>query len=66
MPKGEQLLAVRNNLSYSVAGFFNVMTATSTPLYNCSLAIFYILKLKFSWVNRKVKAVEKWILLFLI
>ena len=63
MPRGIQMFAVGNNFSCSFTGFFNVMTATSTPLYNCSLATFYMLKLKFSWVNSRVKAVEKWLLL---
>ena len=46
----------------SIVGFFMAMVAPVPPLYNCSLATFYLLKLKFSWTNKKIKAVEKWLL----
>ena len=63
MPKGSQLFAVGTDTTCYIVGFFSAIAILSTPLYNCSLATFYLLKLKFSWVDRKVKAVEKWLLL---
>ena len=46
----------------NIAGFFNIIGDISSLLYSCSLATFYLLKLKYSWVNSKVKAIEKWLL----
>ena len=63
MPQGEQLFAVGTETSCSIVGFFMVTTSYSTPLYNCSLATFYFLKLRLSWINSKIRAIEKWLLL---
>ena len=62
-PKGSQLFAAAGfEALCGVAGFFMTLAIPCIPLYNCSLATFYLLKLKFTWVNRKVKAIEKWLL----
>ena len=42
--------------------FFKGKGGISTIFYSCSLATFYLLKLKYSWVNSRIKAVEKWLL----
>lgn len=60
MPKNEQLFAHGSIAICSVVGFFSGMAIPCTQLFNCSLAAFYLLKLKFSWVNSKVRAIEKW------
>ena len=60
MPKGRHLFSVGNEGSCISSGFCLLMTALSTPLYNCSLATFYFTKLKLSWVNSKIQAIEKW------
>ena len=63
MPTGTQILyAAGIKQTCDAAGFFTAMGVLSTLLYSCSLATFYLLKLKYSWVNRKVKAIEKWLL----
>ena len=62
MPRGSQVFAVGSNFACSIAGFFTTMTTPMTPLYNCSLATFYLLKLRFNWNDRKIKAIEKWLL----
>ena len=62
MLRGEQMFAIGSNATCSVAGFFAAIGGVSTLLYSCSLATFYLLKLKYSWVNSKVKAIEKWLL----
>ena len=62
MPKGTQLFAVGTKFTCQISGFF-VSICSATPLFNCSLATFYLLKLKFSWNNRKVRAIEKWLLI---
>ena len=64
MPKGNQILAFGFKATCSVAGFFTTISATCTPLYNCSLTTFYFLRLKLCWADRRIKAVEKWILYF--
>ena len=62
MPRGMQIYAVGSNATCSVTGFFVIIGFVSTLLYSCSLATFYLLKLKYNWVNSKVKAIEKWLL----
>ena len=62
MPRGEHLFAVGSNVTCSAAGFFSLMGNLSTLLYSCSLAAFYLLKLKYSWGNSKIKGIEKWLL----
>lgn len=61
MPKGSNLFAVGSNESCVAVGFIHYTSSLSTPLYNCSLATFYLMKLRFNWVKRKIKAVEKWL-----
>ena len=62
MPRGIQLSAVGSNATCSVVGFFVGPSSFVALLYSCSLATFYLIKLKYSWVNSKVKAIEKWLL----
>ena len=62
MPRGMQIFAVGSNTTCGVAAFFSAIGCISTMLYSCSLATFYILKLKHSWVNSKIKVIEKWLL----
>ena len=62
MPKGSHLFAAGSNATCSAGGFFSGIGAMATLLYSCSLATFYLLKLKYSWVNSKIKASEKWLL----
>lgn len=62
MAKGADLFAFGSETTCIVTGSLASMGILSVPLYNCSLAIFYLLKLKLSWTNRKIKAIEKWLL----
>ena len=62
MPRESQKFAVGSNATCSIGGFFFTLGGMSTLLYSCSLATFYLVKLKYSWVNSKVKAIEKWLL----
>ena len=61
MPRGSQLFAVGSKGTCTLAGLFVYMTVFSTPLYNCSLATYYFLQLRLNWVNRRIKAVERWL-----
>ena len=63
MPQKSQLFATGSFLSCGIAGFFMTWAMPCTPLYNCSLSTFYLLRLKYNWVSREVKAIEKWLLL---
>ena len=62
MPTGSQIFAAGSHIACAVAGFFMTMAVPCTPLYNCSLATFYLLRLKFQWVSREIVAIEKWLL----
>ena len=43
-----------------VIGFFNFLSSVTTPLYNCSLASFYMFQLKHNLPQSKMKEKEKW------
>ena len=43
MPTGSQIFAAGSDIACAVAGFFMTMAVPCTPLYNCSLATFYLL-----------------------
>jgi hypothetical protein len=61
MPKGYHVLAVGSVATCDVQGFINMMCAFVTPLYNCSLTTYYLVQLKYNWINRRIKALEKWL-----
>ena len=60
MPKESYLWAVGNLASCDVIGFIGSVGFVGSPLYNCSLATFFLLKLKYNWDNDRMKNVEKW------
>jgi hypothetical protein len=61
MPIAYHVLSVGSVATCDVQGFFTVLCAVVTTLYNCSLATYYIVQLKYNWVNRRIKALEKWL-----
>jgi hypothetical protein len=62
MPKGYQVLAaVRNVATCDVQGFITLTCAGVTVFYNCSLATYYLVQLKYNWINKRIKALEKWL-----
>ncbi len=60
MPKGQHLFAIGNEGSCGAAGFLTVIGWLLSPLYNCSLAMYYLLQLKYSLTEQRMKAIEKW------
>jgi hypothetical protein len=61
MPKGYQMFAVGNIATCDAQGFINTMSGLTIMLYNCSLTTYYLVQLKYNWVNRRIKALEKWL-----
>jgi hypothetical protein len=61
IPKGYQVFAVGNLATCDAQGFINRMCCFVTILYNCSLATYYLVQLKYNWINRRIKALEKWL-----
>lgn len=61
MPSGQNMFAVGNDATCNAMGFFTTLGWTLSPLYSCSLATFYLLQLKYSWVERRMRAIEKWL-----
>jgi len=61
MPNGSQVLAIGSLTTCDIAGFFTFMCSFVTALYNCSLATYYLVQLKYNWNNRRIKALEKWL-----
>ena len=48
-----------DGVSCSFAGFFNQF-AVATPLYNCTLAVYYLLVVNYSWRDSRIEKIE-WI-----
>jgi hypothetical protein len=61
IPKGYQVLAIGSVATCDVQGFISWMCACVAALYNCSLATYYLVQLKYNWINRRIKALEKWL-----
>ena len=61
MPKGSWIWAAGNITTCDIAGFVSVIGYIGSPLYNCSLATFYLLQLRYGWPERRMKAIEKWL-----
>jgi len=52
--------AIGNMQSCVAAAFIGAVGYICSPMYNCSLALFYLLQLKYNWSDRKMKKAEKW------
>ena len=61
MPKGTWIWAVGNIITCDIAAFLGGIGYIGSPLYNCSLATYYLLQLKYGWSERRMKAIEKWL-----
>jgi hypothetical protein len=61
MPKGYHVFAVGNVATCDAQGFIVYLCTFVTTLYNCSLATYYLVQLKYNWINRRIKALEKWL-----
>jgi hypothetical protein len=61
MPKGYHILAIGNVATCDLQGFITTLCVHVSTLYNCSLATYYLVQLKYNWINRRIKALEKWL-----
>jgi hypothetical protein len=61
IPKGYQVLAVGNVATCDIQGFIISACVLVTILYNCSLTMYNLVQLKYNWINRRIKALEKWL-----
>ena len=61
MPKDtDYIWAIGNWASCDVAAFIGILGYTGSSLYNCSLATYYSLKLKYNWQDHRMKRIQKW------
>jgi hypothetical protein len=60
MPKDTWLAygAVGSAATCSMQGFFFQLGIAATPLYNCALAYFYLMKIIYGWNDRKLLVIE--------
>lgn len=65
LPKGTAPLAVGNITSCNFQGFL-LQLAIGSPLYNCSLALYYLLVIKFNWANDQLVKIERYVHGFII
>ena len=61
MPKGSWMWAAGSIMTCDIAGFLGGVGYIGSFMYNCSLATFYLLQLRFDWSERRMKAIEKWL-----
>jgi hypothetical protein len=61
MPTGSWTWAVGNIITCDIAAFLGGIGYLGSPLYNCSLATFYLLQLKYDWPELRMKRNEKWL-----
>lgn len=58
-PVGSVPLATGNQVSCDFQGFL-LQLAIGAPLYNCSLALYYLLVIKYNWSNEMLRRIEIW------
>ena len=62
MPKGYLKYAIGNVATCDMVGFLQVLTGFfTTPLYNCSLATYFLVQLKYNWRDGRITKMEKWL-----
>jgi hypothetical protein len=59
LPKGYHVFAVGNVATCDAQGFIMFLCFFTTTLYNCSLATYYLVQLKYNWSERRIKTLEK-------
>jgi hypothetical protein len=59
VPRGTFALSTGNRASCNYQGF-ELQLAIGAPLYNCSLALYYLLVIKYRWSDRQLVGIEKW------
>ncbi len=60
MPSGFYMYAAGTVATCDAAGFFGQIGTVGVPLYNCALTTYFSVQLKYNWVDRRIKAFEKW------
>lgn len=65
IPKGSGPLAQGNVASCNFQGFL-LQFAVGSPLYNCSLSLYYVLVIKHNWTNEQLVKIERYIHAFII
>jgi hypothetical protein len=61
MPKGYHVLAIGSVATCDIQGFVGMLGCLVTALYNCSLTTYYLVQVRYNWVDRRIKALEKWL-----
>jgi hypothetical protein len=61
IPKGYHMFSVGNVATCDAQGFINTLCFYVTTLCNCSLTTYYLVQLKYNWINKRIKALEKWL-----
>ena len=65
VPEGDFAYSSGNRFSCSFQGFF-LQLAVGAPLYNSSLALFYLLIIKYKWTDLMLEPVERWVHAFIL
>lgn len=60
VPRGTFALSAGNTASCNFQGFL-LQLAIGAPLYNCSLALYYLMVIKYNWSNTMLMKIEKWV-----
>ena len=65
VPEGTAPFARGNLASCNFQGFL-LQLAIGAPLYNCSLALYYVLVIRFNWTNDRLIRIERYVHAFII
>ena len=61
IPSGYHLYAAGNVRTCDAVGFFHTLMIFATPVYYCSLTTYYLVQLKYNWLDGRIRAIEKWL-----
>lgn len=65
VPRGSFALSAGNRATCSYQGFM-LQLAVGAPLYNSSLALFYLLIIKYRWTDQNLAPIEIWVHFFIL
>ena len=65
VPEGTFFLASGNQATCNFQGFL-LQIAIGAPLYNCSLALYYLLMIKYNWTSEMLHKIEIWVHVFIL
>ena len=60
-PEGHSPFSFGTLVTCDATGFIATVALIGASIYNCSLAIYFLVEVKYNWTKRRVQVIEKWL-----